>query len=74
MSEQNRRLEDGQQEFADAAWSVPSTLLSGMFIWGGLGWLLSKWTGQTWITPVGLIIGVVLAIYLVYVKYGRTSL
>ncbi|WP_243725653.1 hypothetical protein [Actinomadura rubrisoli] len=45
-----------------------------MFIWGGLGWLLSKWTGLVWFTPIGLIIGVVLAIYLVYVKFGRHSL
>ncbi|QXJ21771.1 AtpZ/AtpI family protein [Actinomadura graeca] len=74
MSEQKRRPEDGQREFADAAWSAPSYLLSGMFIWGGLGWLLSKWTGLIWFTPIGLVIGVVLAIYLIYVKYGRHPL
>ncbi|MEU8119565.1 hypothetical protein AB0C21_12765 [Spirillospora sp. NPDC049024] len=73
MSEQKRRPEDGQREFADAAWSVPSYLLSGMLIWGGLGWLLSKWTHQDWLIPVGLVIGVVLAVYLVYVKFGRDS-
>ncbi|MEU8802739.1 AtpZ/AtpI family protein, partial [Spirillospora sp. NPDC048819] len=59
---------------ADAAWSVPSYLLSGMIIWGGVGWLLSEWTGQTWLTLVGVVLGVGLAIYLVYVKYGRHSL
>jgi ATP synthase protein I len=74
MSEQKRRPEDGQREFADVAWSVPSYLLSGMVIWGGIGWLLSRWTGQDWLVPIGLIIGVVLAVYLVYVKYGRHSL
>ncbi|MFD0688431.1 AtpZ/AtpI family protein [Actinomadura fibrosa] len=74
MSEQKRRPEDGQREFADAAWSMPGYLLSGMFIWGGLGWLLSKWTGLIWFTPIGLVIGIVLAIYLVYVKYGRHPL
>jgi ATP synthase protein I len=74
MSEQKRRPEDGQREFADVAWSVPSYLLSGMVIWGGIGWLLSRWTGQAWLVAVGLIIGVVLAVYLVYVKYGRHSL
>ncbi|MGH3241987.1 AtpZ/AtpI family protein [Actinomadura sp. KC06] len=74
MSEQKRRPEDGQREFADAAWSVPSYLLSGMIIWGGLGWLLAEWTGQNWLTAVGVVIGVGLAVYLVYVKYGRHSL
>ncbi|MFA1551512.1 hypothetical protein [Actinomadura chokoriensis] len=73
MSEQKRRPEDGQREFADVAWSVPSYLLSGMIIWGGIGWLLSKWTHQTWLIPVGLVIGVGLAVYLVYLKFGRHS-
>jgi F0F1-type ATP synthase assembly protein I len=71
MSEQRRRPDDGQQSFADAMWSAPSYLLSGMVIWGGLGWLLSKWTGWEFFLPIGLILGVSLAIYLVYLKYGR---
>lgn len=71
MSEQKRRPEDGQASFADAAWSVPGYLLSGMAIWGGIGWLLSRWTGWALFTPVGLVLGVSLAIYLVYLKYGR---
>ena len=74
MSEQKRRPEDGQREFADVAWSVPSYLLSGMIIWGGVGWLLSTWTGQDWLIPIGLVVGVALAVYLVYVKYSRHSL
>ena len=73
MSEQKPRPEDGQREFADVAWSVPSYLLAGMAVWGGIGWLLSWWTGWPWLIPIGLIIGVALAVYLVYVQYGRHS-
>lgn len=73
MSEQKRRPEDGQREFADVAWSTPSYLLSGMIIWGGLGWLLANWTGQSWLIPIGVVIGVGLATYLIYVKYGRLT-
>ncbi|TDC63265.1 hypothetical protein E1200_22935 [Actinomadura sp. GC306] len=71
MSEQKRRPEDGQREFADVAWSVPSYLLSGMIIWGGLGWLLAGVTGQSWLIPIGLVIGVGLATYLIYLQLGR---
>ncbi|SDQ94232.1 hypothetical protein SAMN04489764_2711 [Thermostaphylospora chromogena] len=71
MSEKERSQENEGRAFADAAWSVPSYLISGMLIWGGLGWLASRWTGAVVLFPIGLIIGVVLAIYLVYVKYGR---
>ncbi|MFC4589225.1 AtpZ/AtpI family protein [Sphaerisporangium corydalis] len=70
MSEQRKPEEDGR-DFANAAWSIPSTLLSGMLIWGGIGWLLDRWLGLSAFFPIGIILGVVLAVYLVYVKYGR---
>ncbi|WP_036328981.1 hypothetical protein [Microbispora sp. ATCC PTA-5024] len=71
MSEQERRPESDGRDFADAAWSVPSYLLSGILVWGGLGWLLSRWTGVYAFIPIGVIVGVVLAGYLVYWKYCR---
>ncbi|MBX6166336.1 hypothetical protein [Thermobispora bispora] len=71
MSEQERRPETHGRDFADVMWSVPSYLLSGILVWGGIGWLLSRWTGLQVLTPIGVVVGVVLAGYLVYVKYGR---
>ncbi|WP_405145222.1 AtpZ/AtpI family protein [Sphaerisporangium sp. NBC_01403] len=70
MSEQRKPEEDGR-DFANAAWSIPSTLIAGMLVWGGIGWLLDRWTGVGAFFPIGVILGVVLAVYLVYVKYGR---
>lgn len=71
MSEQERRPENDGRDFASAAWSVPSYILSGIILYGGGGWLLSRWTGVAVLTPIGVLIGVILAIYLVYRKYGR---
>ncbi|MCC5574101.1 hypothetical protein IMZ11_00410 [Microtetraspora sp. AC03309] len=71
MSEMERSPEQDGRDFANAAWSIPSYLISGMIIWGGSGWLLSRWTGVHAFIPIGILTGVVLAIYLVYVKYGR---
>lgn len=71
MSEQKRPPRDDGRDFADVAWSVPSYLLSGILIWGGAGWLLSQWTGVGVFKPIGVILGAALAVYLVYVKYGR---
>jgi ATP synthase protein I len=71
MSEKKIRPEDDGRDFASAAWSIPSYLLSGMILYGGAGWLLSKWTGVVAFTPIGLILGVALSVYLVYRKYGR---
>ncbi|MFI6501057.1 AtpZ/AtpI family protein [Nonomuraea typhae] len=69
--EKKRRPEDDGQDFANAAWSIPSYLLAGMAIYGGAGWLLDRWLGLSALFPIGVVVGVVLAAYLVYRKYGR---
>ncbi len=58
---------------ANAAWSIVSYLLGGMAFWGGTGWLVDRWLGWDRVAfPIGLIVGVAGALYLVYVRFGRT--
>ncbi|XVQ12416.1 AtpZ/AtpI family protein [Spirillospora sp. CA-255316] len=63
--------DDGQRGFANAAWSIPSYVLSGMAVYGGLGWLLDRWWGTSAMFPIGILVGLGLALYLVYHRYGR---
>jgi hypothetical protein len=42
-----------------------------MLAWGGVGWLLGRWLGVEALFPIGIVLGVALAVYLVYVRYGR---
>ncbi|MGY1754222.1 AtpZ/AtpI family protein [Blastococcus sp. SYSU D01042] len=51
-------------------WGVTGTLLSGMAVWGGVGWLLDRWLDVLLFTPIGIILGVSVAIYVVVIKYG----
>lgn len=60
-----------QRSFANAAWSIPSYILSGMAVYGGLGWLLDQWWGTSALLPIGILVGLGLALYLVYLRYGR---
>ena len=55
---------------ADTGWSVIGTMLSGMAIWGGAGWLLDRWLDTKVFVPVGILLGISVAIYMVVVKYG----
>jgi len=71
MSEQKRRPEDDGRDFANAAWSVPSYLLSGMLLYGGVGWLLDRWLDTSAFFPIGIVVGLALACYLAYRKFGR---
>ncbi len=55
---------------ADTGWAVIGTMLSGMAVWGGAGWLLDRWLDTEVFVPVGIILGIAVAIYMVVVKFG----
>jgi F0F1-type ATP synthase assembly protein I len=69
--DQDRHQEHDHQSFTNAAWSVPSYILSGMAVYGGAGWLLDRWWGTSAMLPIGILVGLGLALYLVYHRYGR---
>jgi F0F1-type ATP synthase assembly protein I len=49
-------------------WGIVGYLLAGMLIWGGAGWLADRWFGTEWLVLVGLMFGVALAFYVIYVR------
>ena len=54
------------------AWSIIGTLLAGILVWGGIGYLLDRWIGLHGVcTAIGMVIGASGAFYLIYVRYGR---
>ena len=52
--------------------TVFSYLLSGMVVYGGLGWLISRWTGVSLIFPLGMLFGLAVTIGWVIYRYGRS--
>ncbi len=56
-----------------AAWTVLSYLITGPLLYGGLGWLLDRWLGIRFFVAVGIVGGMALGIYLVYVRYGTAG-
>jgi len=59
---------------SDAAWGVVGYLVSGLVAWGGLGALADHLLDTRLFFPIGLALGSVLGVYLVWVRYGRTDL
>lgn len=58
---------------ADAMGStIIAYLLSGPALFGGLGWLLSEWLGTTFFLPVGILLGMALSLYVIWLRYGRS--
>ncbi|SEO91302.1 AtpZ/AtpI family protein [Trujillonella endophytica] len=55
---------------AETGYAVIGTLISGMAVWGGAGWLLDQWLDTRVFFPVGIIFGMAVAIYLVVARFG----
>jgi hypothetical protein len=54
--------------------AIASTILAGMLVWGGLGFLLDRllWEERV-LTGLGIILGAAGGGYIVYLRYGRSE-
>lgn len=57
----------------DDGYRVIAYLVSGILFYGGLGWLLDRWLETSFLLPIGIIVGAVLAIYSIIKRYGNTG-
>ena len=65
------RPSDEHPRLAEAsAWSITAYLLGGLITYGGIGWLLDRWLGTSFLVLVGLLVGMGLALYIVWFRYG----
>lgn len=53
-----------------AAWNITATMMSGLLGFGVPAYLLARWTGWEWVTGVGLVLGMALALTIVWFRYG----
>lgn len=53
--------------------AVIATILSGIILYGGLGWVGDHFLHTSWMLPLGLIVGLMVSIYLVYKRYGSVK-
>src|ERR1700710_1964072 len=65
-----RARADSTSSGADEGWAVITTLIAGFVVWGGIGWLLDRWWGTTFLTPVGVIVGMALGVFAVVARHG----
>lgn len=57
---------------SDDAWGALSLIISGVTLWGGVGFLLGHWLDSQVPVALGLVFGMAAALYLVWVRYGRS--
>jgi ATP synthase protein I len=57
---------------AEMVWSIIGTLVAGVLAWGGIGWLLDRWLGTSYLVAVGIVVGMAGAFYLIIKRYGSS--
>jgi ATP synthase protein I len=64
---------DGAWAGMGIGWAVVSTLIGGIAVWGGLGYLADRLLGLNprILTAVGIVLGAGAAVYLVYLRFGK---
>jgi ATP synthase protein I len=55
-----------------AGFAISATLLSGVAVYGVIGYFIDRWLGTAKVfTAIGMIAGAALGIYVVYLRYGK---
>jgi ATP synthase protein I len=68
---ERRRNPPGMPEGASAGWSILSYMITGMVLYGGIGWLIGRWTHIAVLFPAGMLLGLGLALTMIILRYGR---
>ena len=53
-------------------WRYLSYLIGGMILYGGIGWLIGHWTGITALFPIGMLLGLGLAVAMIIFRFSRS--
>lgn len=51
-------------------WHAFSYLVSGVLLYGGLGWLADRWLGTSFLVAVGILVGAGFGLYLTFVRFA----
>ncbi|MDO5501789.1 MAG: hypothetical protein Q4G67_01325 [Actinomycetia bacterium] len=52
--------------------TIIAYLITGPALFGGIGWLLAEWLDLRLLIPVGVLAGMALSLYTIWLRYGRT--
>lgn len=66
----NPILEAGKFASDQTAASVIAYLVTGPALFGGLGWLLDRWLGTGFFVLLGLLAGMGMSLYVIWLRYG----
>jgi F0F1-type ATP synthase assembly protein I len=54
-------------------WHAFGYIVSGVGVYGVLGWLVDRWLGTTYVVAIGILIGAGFGIYLTYARFNKLT-
>ena len=58
---------------ASSGYTYLSYLIGGMLLYGGIGWLIGRWTSLPVLFPIGMLTGLALAVALIIFRVTRSG-
>jgi ATP synthase protein I len=52
-------------------WHAFGYLVSGVLMYGLLGWLADRWLGTSFVVVIGILLGATLGIYMTFARFNR---
>ncbi len=74
MTPQNARSAPDEQTPRGDPWHAFGYLVSGVFLYGALGWLADWWLGTSFLVVVGILSGAGFGIYMTFARFNRPSI
>jgi ATP synthase protein I len=63
---------DGDRPKGDP-WHAFGYLVSGVLLYGLVGWGLDAWLGTSFLVAIGIVAGAVLGLYMTFARFNQTS-
>ncbi len=51
-------------------WNAFGYLVSGVLLYGVIGWVLDRWWGTGFMVAVGILVGAVLGLFMTWARFG----
>jgi len=52
-------------------WHAFGYLVSGVLMYGLIGWVLDRWLGTSWLVVVGILFGAALGIFMTWSRFNK---
>jgi ATP synthase protein I len=71
MSQQSAPSSSSSERPDGDPWHAVGYLVSGVALYGVLGWLADRWLGTSYLVAIGIVTGAALGIYLTIMRFSR---